>query len=209
MVYYTPCTALLDTSTLDDCPICREPFNSPEGCYAVRLNDCGHVVGFKCFQEWAQRVPGTCVYWSHKLPVYELPENLPEPEPTNFWICETLWFRAINTFVHEFPVMGLNRWFRWNAPVRGFIELMGVSAAYSMSMFVILLMLFNLTIGSFSLLLDFRCELVGTIPPWMVRAWFWTIRMYAAFLTNALAYFLVVNYVLLSNWLWPRIVEPQ
>jgi hypothetical protein len=37
---------------------------SVEGCHAIRLKACGHVVGYECFRSWLQRVPHRCPYWN-------------------------------------------------------------------------------------------------------------------------------------------------
>lgn len=50
----------------DICPICRDMY-SPEGCSAIRLDECGHVFGDKCFRNWITNYPRTCPYFSHTL----------------------------------------------------------------------------------------------------------------------------------------------
>jgi hypothetical protein len=56
----------------DICMICRSPYTSPEnneeGCQAIRLTNCNHVIGLECFDAWVLRHPRTCPYWSHDLP---------------------------------------------------------------------------------------------------------------------------------------------
>ena len=76
-----------------DCFICKEPYNSEEGCRPIRLTECGHVIGQDCFNEWINRYPETCPYWSHHLPLQSV-----EVKDSNLmvsallWMCATRWF---------------------------------------------------------------------------------------------------------------------
>lgn len=58
-----------DVESDGECYICREPFSTDDdGCHAIQLNQCGHVVGHECFRQWSARVPNVCPYYSHHLP---------------------------------------------------------------------------------------------------------------------------------------------
>ncbi|KAH8716854.1 hypothetical protein GQ44DRAFT_730378 [Phaeosphaeriaceae sp. PMI808] len=46
------------SSTTDDCPICKEPYDS--GHKAVRLPSCGHIYGAKCIKKWFKCDWNTC-----------------------------------------------------------------------------------------------------------------------------------------------------
>lgn len=48
----------------DVCLICEEPYKDEP---AIRLLDCGHIVGLRCFREWIQHQPDKCPSWAHVL----------------------------------------------------------------------------------------------------------------------------------------------
>ncbi|KAF2635248.1 hypothetical protein P280DRAFT_484817 [Massarina eburnea CBS 473.64] len=53
----------------EECTFCLEQYaiNIPNQCRAIRLRECGHIVGDICFRNWVERQPGRCLNWNHKL----------------------------------------------------------------------------------------------------------------------------------------------
>lgn len=53
---------------------CREPYlpidSTEEGCHAIRLKECGHIVGDACFADWQIHQPDSFAYWNHKLTLF-------------------------------------------------------------------------------------------------------------------------------------------
>lgn len=89
-------------STDDVCPICRDPYASVlgGGCHAIRLENCGHVFGDKCFREWVTCYPRTCPYYNHTLPL-----ELQYLTSSNDWIAhitERIVLYACSTTLWEF-----------------------------------------------------------------------------------------------------------
>lgn len=59
-----------DYSSDDVCPMCREPYSAnaeKPGCAAIRLTECGHILGYQCFQDWITTYPRTCPFYNHTL----------------------------------------------------------------------------------------------------------------------------------------------
>jgi len=90
----------------DECAFCKEPYAttaSQEGCRAIRLYDCGHIVGYECFRTWLQRQPDTCLYYNHALPrgrksVASLQDCI---ERFLEFICTTYWFLLVEDLTHN------------------------------------------------------------------------------------------------------------
>jgi hypothetical protein len=122
-----------DLDPSDECFICKKPYNTADGCRAVKLTSCGHIicvtsmykmhvghsltsyvylVGLECFMEWVNRHPKRCPYSSHRLPENGT-AHLPILGPADLimaalrWICRTRWFRGIDSLVYHFPYFGL------------------------------------------------------------------------------------------------------
>jgi hypothetical protein len=85
----------------DVCLICQEPYNTADGCVAVRLQHCGHVVGYGCFIDWASRMPNTCTHWNHHLPIFQFIQVQGPLERVLAWICATRLFRAMDSYVFK------------------------------------------------------------------------------------------------------------
>lgn len=89
----------------DECFICQEPYVTKagvdEGCYAIRLTACSHVIGHKCFAEWAARMPDTCPYWNHHIPSIPQPCLPDENAGVTIlrWLCSTRWFIWVDDFL--------------------------------------------------------------------------------------------------------------
>jgi hypothetical protein len=92
---YTHANAASD----DECMICKEPYGN-DGCTAIRLTECGHVIGFSCFRQWLQRQPDACPYWNHKL---GRSGNMSLLER----VCKTVWFEYMELSVLERDDSGL------------------------------------------------------------------------------------------------------
>jgi hypothetical protein len=60
---------ILNPQPEDDCPTCKEPFklNELDHCRAIRLIECGHIVGDRCLEAWLRVQPDRCLNWNHKL----------------------------------------------------------------------------------------------------------------------------------------------
>ncbi|KAF1850809.1 uncharacterized protein K460DRAFT_412456 [Cucurbitaria berberidis CBS 394.84] len=93
-------------SAEDGCFICKERFatnTNEEGCHAIRLTHCNHVVGHECFRQWSARVPETCPYWNHHLP--SIPRSRQPDENWGVtilrWICSTRWFSQLDYLISE------------------------------------------------------------------------------------------------------------
>ncbi|KAF2821039.1 hypothetical protein CC86DRAFT_411351 [Ophiobolus disseminans] len=97
----------LEPSNTSECFICKEPcvpFNSNEDCcYAVRLKYCDHVIGHQCFEEWITRMPETCPYWNHHLPL-DAAGNWVKRERLRF---ESFPFRQIDALMLDCPYFGI------------------------------------------------------------------------------------------------------
>jgi hypothetical protein len=63
-------TELTNIDAEAECFICKSPYfpHDPEGCQAIQLQPCGHIIGHQCFTEWISRTSEMCPYWSHDLP---------------------------------------------------------------------------------------------------------------------------------------------
>ena len=102
-------TTLPSPDPEDLCLICKEPYNTPDGCHPIKLTSCGHIIGHECFEEWIKRSPGICPYWSHHLPEVPLPSDS-WTAAILIWITGTMWFRAVNYVMINVPFVGLNSW---------------------------------------------------------------------------------------------------
>ena len=90
----------------DECMICKEPYSKTsdtKGCRAIRLAECGHIVGFECFRTWIQRLPDTCPYWNHHLSPWAKPTfsigNCVEYSLET--ICSTAWFASMEDSIGD------------------------------------------------------------------------------------------------------------
>jgi hypothetical protein len=83
----------------NDCMICKESYGN-DGCAAIRLTECGHVIGLSCFRQWLQRQPDACPYWNHKL------RRSGNMSPLEF-VCKTAWFGLMEQLVLEWDDSGL------------------------------------------------------------------------------------------------------
>jgi hypothetical protein len=106
---YEPVTAADD----DECMICKEPYlkddsSGADGCHAIRITECGHIIGLECFSVWIQRQPETCTYWNHHLK--DLSMKLSSPEYVCGRICNSRWFMYIETSIHFFEYRNRDRW---------------------------------------------------------------------------------------------------
>jgi hypothetical protein len=101
-------TFLPNIDPKETCFVCHEPYNTPEGCLAIKLTHCGHVVGLACLEEWARRRPNTCLHWNHHIPSLNKPHDRGRYETVLAWICGTSWFRTVDKLVQECPRIGYN-----------------------------------------------------------------------------------------------------
>ncbi|KAF1961023.1 hypothetical protein CC80DRAFT_544420 [Byssothecium circinans] len=69
-----PYDIILDMPDDEVCPTCLDNYangNAPDQCRAIKLHECGHIVGDRCFNEWAvrqtERHCGRCLNWNHEL----------------------------------------------------------------------------------------------------------------------------------------------
>jgi len=88
-----------------ECFICKTPYSphDPEGCQAIQLHPCGHIIGHSCFTEWINRTPQSCPYWSHHLPPTLKPSVGDEDLEVKFlrWLVHTKWITHIDHH-HDF-----------------------------------------------------------------------------------------------------------
>jgi hypothetical protein len=63
-------TTLPDTDADAECLICKSPYfpHDPEGCQAIQLQPCGHIIGRQYFDECLLMESGSCLYCMHNLP---------------------------------------------------------------------------------------------------------------------------------------------
>ena len=81
------------------CMVCKDPLNTTEGCIAIRLTHCNHVIGLECFMEWINRMPNTCTHWNHHIPYVSLSHAPGWNQKSLTWICATRIFLAIDSHV--------------------------------------------------------------------------------------------------------------
>jgi len=83
-----------------ECFICKTPYSphDPDGCQAIQLNPCGHIIGHSCFTEWINRAPQSCPYWSHHHPPTLKPSVGDESLEVKFlrWLVHTKWITQID-----------------------------------------------------------------------------------------------------------------
>ncbi|PVI05475.1 hypothetical protein DM02DRAFT_624186 [Periconia macrospinosa] len=74
----------------EDCPTCLEPYelDNPGHCKAIRLVECGHIVGDKCMAKWQGAHANRCLNWNHSL--HELHHPAPELEDQG-WDLAAKW----------------------------------------------------------------------------------------------------------------------
>jgi hypothetical protein len=93
--------------------ICKEPYlkddsSGADGCHAIRITECGHIIGLECFSVWIQRQPETCTYWNHHLK--DLSMKLSSQEYVCGRFCNSRWFMYIETSIHFFEYRNRDRW---------------------------------------------------------------------------------------------------
>jgi hypothetical protein len=97
----------------DEYMICKEPylkddFSDADGCHAIRLTECGHIIGLECFSVWIQRQPEPCTYWNHHLK--DLSKESTNLEYICSRICNSRWFRHIKKGICFFEYRNRYRW---------------------------------------------------------------------------------------------------
>jgi hypothetical protein len=81
----------------------KEHFSDSDGCHAIRLTHCGHIVGHECFEEWIQQYPETCIYWNHELP---LVINVPKPTSGVMKLFDW-WLKILEKLLMNLPYCNL------------------------------------------------------------------------------------------------------
>ena len=88
-----------------ECFICKTPYSphDPEGCQAIQLHPCDHIIGHECFTEWINRAPQSCPYWSHHLPPTLKASASDASLEVKFlrWLVHTAWITHIDHH-HDF-----------------------------------------------------------------------------------------------------------
>ncbi|KAH6881538.1 hypothetical protein BKA58DRAFT_4251 [Alternaria rosae] len=98
-------TTLPNPDPETECFICKTPYfpNDAEGCQAIQLHPCGHIIGRECFGEWISRAPQSCPYWSHHLPPTLKASASEDSLEVKFlrWVVHTPWITSLNDH-HDF-----------------------------------------------------------------------------------------------------------